>query len=218
MSLQESIYEIADELRGIASSGLHFSSDPYDRERYEKVLALSARLIGSIDERSPDEILVDFEDNLAHLSPLVGASSVVQLDSKILLIQRTDNGLWGVPGGLVEVGEVLSEAAIRELEEEAGVSGSPVDLLAVFDSRLWKSKSKTHLYHFVFLVEADNPKPTPGPEALSADFFSEADLPELSPGQDRRIPVIFRILREEISRPYFDGRSGSVNITKGNAV
>lgn len=218
MSLQESIYEIADELRGIASSGLHFSSDPYDRERYEKVLTLSARLIGSIDERSPDEILLDYQDNLTHLSPLVGASSVVQLDGKILLIQRTDNGLWGVPGGLVEVGEVLSEAAIRELGEEAGVSGSPVDLLAVFDSRLWKSKSKSHLYHFAFLVEVDNPEPTPGPEALSVDFFSESDLPELSPGQDRRIPVIFRILRGELSRPYFDGRSDSADINEGNAV
>jgi ADP-ribose pyrophosphatase YjhB (NUDIX family) len=118
----------------------------------------------------------------------------------------------------VEVGEVVSEAAIRELEEEAGVSGSPVDLLGVFDSRIWKSKFKSHLYHFVFLVEADNPKPTPGPEALSADFFSEADLPELSPGQDTRMPVIFGLLRGEISRPYFDGRSDSVNINTGNAV
>lgn len=48
MSLEEAIYKIADELRSIASSGLFFSNDPYDRERYEKALALSARLIASL--------------------------------------------------------------------------------------------------------------------------------------------------------------------------
>ena len=218
MSLEEAIYEIADELRGIASSGLFFSNDPYDRERYEKALALSARLIASLEDRPSGEVRSQFQDTLLHLSPLVGASSVVQSDGKILLIQRTDNGLWAVPGGLVEVGEVLSEAAIRELEEEAGVSGAAVDLLGVFDSRLWKSQTKSHLYHFVFLVKVDNPNPKPGREALAVDFFSENDLPDLAPGHVRRLPIIFKILRGELPRPYFDGRFGIENLHEGNSA
>jgi len=155
MSIEETVYEITDELRGIASSGLTFTKDPYDRERYERALALSARLVSEIEDRSPEELLSHFQDNLLHLSPLVGASTVVQSNGQILLIQRTDNGLWAIPGGLVEIGEALAEAALRELIEEAGIPGNAVDLLAVFDSRLWKTYTKSHLFHFVFLVQAE---------------------------------------------------------------
>lgn len=212
MSFEDVIYQIADELRGIASAGLTFSKDPYDRERYEKTLALSARLVSEFDHRSSEELLSHFQDTLLHISPLVGASTVVLSDGKILLIQRTDNGLWGLPGGLVEVGEVLAEAALRELKEEAGVSGKAVDLLAIFDSRLWKSYTTSHLFHFVFLVEARDPHPEPGIEALAVGFFSRGDLPPLAPSQIRRLPIIFRILRGEIPRPYFDGRVGLENL------
>lgn len=218
MSIEETIYEIADELRGIASAGLTFTEDPYDRERYERALALSARLVSEIEDRSPEELLTHFQDTLLHLSPLVGASTVVQSDGQILLIQRTDNGLWAIPGGLVEVGEVLAEAALRELKEEASISGSAVDLLAVFDSRLWKTYTTSHLFHFVFLVQAENHHPIPGSEALAAGFFSVEDLPPLAPGQVRRLPIILKILKGDIPRPYFDGRIGFENFHETNAA
>ena len=211
MSIGETIYEIADELRGIASSGLTFTEDPYDRDRYERALKLSARLVSEIEGRSPEELLSHFQDTLLHLSPLVGASTVVQSDGKILLIQRTDNGLWAIPGGLVEVGEMLAEGALRELEEEAGISGNALDLLAIFDSRLWKTYTKSHLFHFVFLVQSEDPHPKPGSEALAAGFFSAENLPPLAPGQVRRLPIILKILKGEIPRPNFDGRIGFDN-------
>ena len=48
MSIQAEIYEIADELRAIASLGLQFAKDSYDKERSGKVMALSARLLASV--------------------------------------------------------------------------------------------------------------------------------------------------------------------------
>lgn len=216
MTLEESIYEIADELRGLASSGLYFSEDPYDRERYEKVLALSAKLISVIEDRSPGELLSHFEDTLLHLSPLIGASTVVLRDGKVLLIQRSDNRLWALPGGLVEVGEVLAEAALRELEEEAGVAGQAVDLLAVFDSRLWKTYTTSHLTHFVFLVESKTSDLSPGREALDARFFSTQELPPIAPGQVRRLPVVLKVMAGEIPKPYFDRRFGFEHLPDSN--
>lgn len=208
MTLEETLYEIADELRSIAENGLFFSKDPYDRDRYEKSLKLSARIIAAVESRPAREPVATFGNTLLHLSPLVGVSNIVPLDGKILLIQRTDNELWGAPGGLAEVGETPSEAALRELEEEAGITGRAVNLLAVFDSRLWASKSKNHLNHLAFRVEADDLSLRPGPEAISAGFFSQDRLPPLSPGQDRRPPMIFKMLRGEVDCPYFDGRIG----------
>ena len=207
MAIEDNLTLIADELRGLASAGLYFNDDHYDRERYQKVLSLSARLVSLVSNRSEETLLAGFENTLMHLSPLVGASCIVQREGEILLIQRTDNQLWAIPGGLVEVGEVLAEAALRELEEEAGVTGEVVDLLGIFDSRLWKTQVAAHLYHFVFLVESHNPEPEPGLEALEARFFPIDDLPPLAPGMVRRIPMILKILAGKAPRPYFDGRA-----------
>ena len=101
MSFQNEIYQIADELRGIANIGLNFTSDPYDKERYEKILAVSSRMIGAIENRDSNEILKQYQENLAHASPFVGAASVVRQDGKVLLIQRTDNQKWAlIPRGI----------------------------------------------------------------------------------------------------------------------
>jgi ADP-ribose pyrophosphatase YjhB (NUDIX family) len=199
----EELYRIADELRGVANLGLNFAANEYDKERYERVLSASARLIATIEHRSPNEVLTQFRDNLHHISPLAGAEAAVFRSGKLLLIRRRDDGLWALPGGLTEVGETLAESAQRELWEETGVRGRVTQLLGIFDSRVWHTPIKSQLYHAVFLAESDD-VPTPGPEALDVAFFGESDLPNLSPGHHLRVPVIFKLLRGEMLAPYFD--------------
>jgi len=204
MSSSEELYRIADELRGIACVGLQFTENCYDREYYERVLAASARLIAAIENRSSEEVLTGFEDNLLHVSPLAGAEAVVVRNGEILLIRRRDDGLWALPGGFTEVGETLAESACRELEEEAGIGARATGLLGIFDSRLWRSQTKAQLYHVVFQVEADSSSPAPGPEVLDAAFFGEDSLPTLSQGHHLRVPFVFKQLRGEAPVPYFD--------------
>jgi ADP-ribose pyrophosphatase YjhB (NUDIX family) len=64
---------------------------------------------------------------------LVG-SSVVVLDEagRILLIERSDTGDWGLPGGLTDPGEALEDTARREVFEETGVKLEQLTLLGVF--------------------------------------------------------------------------------------
>jgi ADP-ribose pyrophosphatase YjhB (NUDIX family) len=203
----DSLYQIADELRGVANLGLDFTRDEYDRERYQKVLLASARIVALIEERSPDEVLDEYGKNFSHVSPLAGAGAVVFNENKILLIKRHDDGLWAIPGGLVEVGETAAEAAQRELLEEAGIRAEITRLLGVFDSRVWKSKTSMQLFHFVFLAETDDPTPHTSAEALDIGFFSKDKLPPLSSGHHLRVPLFFRQLRAEVPVPYFDHRS-----------
>ncbi len=199
------LYDIADELRGLANLGRHFATDPYDRERYERLLALSARLAAALAGQPAQPLAEAFADNLLHVSPLAGADALVERDGALLLIQRRDNGLWALPGGLVEVGETLAEAACRELWEEAGLRGRPLALLGVFDSRLWGSRTRAQLYHVIFRVAvAAGAEPQPGPEALAAAFYSPTALPPLAPGHHRYVPVLARLLRGELPAPYFD--------------
>ena len=202
MNARDDIYLIADELRSISDLGLHYAENDYDRERYGRALSLSARLVAAIEKRTTDEVL---EEYVPHATPYVAADAAVFRDGRILLIRREDNGLWAMPGGWTEVGETWAQSAERELHEEAGVKGTATKLLGVFDSRLWGTRAKYHLYQSVWLVDIpDDETPVSGPETTGVGFFAENDLPDLSPGHQRRIPLVFKLARGDLPIPYFD--------------
>jgi len=202
---QDTLYRAIEELRAISNAGLYYATNGYDKERYQQVLSVAQRLFAALEERPFEEVQREFvEDNWLHISPAAGAEALIVRDEKIMLIKRSDNGLWAIPGGLVEVGETLAEAAQRELWEETGVHGHVTKLLGIFDSRLWNSKTKAHLYHAIFLAEATDFMPRTSNEAVEIGFFGESELPELSSGHVHRIPLLFKILRGEIPAPYFD--------------
>ena len=198
--------QLADELRGLAAFGLNFARPgSHDEERWQHVLGASARLAALAgDGRSPDELLARYRANHFDVGPLASGEAVVMRGDKLLLVRRTDDDLWALPGGITDPGETLSESARRELWEETGISGRVTQLLGIFDSRLWHSAKKIHFYHAVFLIAADDPEPRPSPEVSAAAYFGEDELPPLSPGHHLRAPFVFRQLRGDAPIPYFD--------------
>ena len=206
MSIQDEMNMVADELRSIANEGMRYADNDYDRKRYARLLTIIARLVSSIEKRPEDEVMEEYKQNLARVTPAVGAEAAVLRDGTMLLIKREDNGLWAMPGGATEVGETWAQSAERELREETGVVGTAKKLLGVFDSRIWGSRSKYHFYAGVWLVEVpDDQAPIAGSETTDVGFFAEHDLPaELSPGHSRRIPMAFKLARGDLPAPYFD--------------
>ncbi len=201
---QAELAEISRELRAIASWGLTYADNPHDVERYERVLAASARLTAVFDDRSPDEILQKYQSSYAELSPMAGGEAAVFRDGKILLIKRADDGLWAMPGGITDAGETLAQSAVRELREEAGINGRVVQLLGIFDSRYWGSQTKVHFYHAVFRVETDNYEPHIGDEVTDAGYFVVDELPPMSLGHHLRIPYVFKQFHGDMPIPFFD--------------
>jgi 8-oxo-dGTP pyrophosphatase MutT (NUDIX family) len=211
--MKEELYQIADELRAIATAGLYFTETGYDKERYEKVLKASASLVAVIENGSEDKIYKQYTDNLAHLSPILCVEAAVFRDGKILLIQRRDDQTWAMPGGGVEVGESLAQGVERELWEEAGVHGKAVRLLGLYDTRFWPTKTRMQLCIAQFLVEVDGDPSlhtstedtlSPLTETLAMGFFAEDHLPEMTFGHDLRVPMAFRLSHGEIDAPFFD--------------
>ena len=198
------LYHLADELRGIANYGIMNTSSPYAMENYRKVLNASARIVSILDKQPFDNVMTQYESNMGHISPAVGVETAVFQDEKILLMRRHDDGLWAIPGGMVDVGETLTDSALRELEEEGGMSGKIIRLLGIFDSRLWKTRYKLHLYHVIFEVSVENETPVVTREATDWGYFSANDLPGLSPGHDMRVPVLFKLLDGSMEAPYTD--------------
>ena len=83
VTFAEQVHQIADELRATANLGLHYAENQYDKERYGRVLSASARLVAALEQRPPDEVLAQFEDNLRHVSPHAGAEAAVFRDGRV---------------------------------------------------------------------------------------------------------------------------------------
>jgi len=100
---------------------------------------------------------------------MVGVGAVIVRNGKILLIKRAfppGKDKWSVPGGLVEIGEKLSDACAREVEEETGLKVDVLELINVFDMIDRDDEGKVR-YHYI-LVEF-LAKPTGGTEAPSVE-------------------------------------------------
>ncbi len=198
------LYSIAQELQAVAVEGLKHYSNDYNERRYRKALELSARLLGIIDNNSQIAINGDFTDNTGIKTPFIGTEAAVFRDHKLLLIKRHDDKLWAVPGGGVDIGETLAESVLRELKEETTLTGSIKRLLGIFDSRIWRSRLKFHGFHIIYEVDAGNAMPEKTVEAIDCGFFAEDNLPDLSPGHDKRVPFLFKLQSGEEPVPYFD--------------
>lgn len=84
------------------------------------------------------------------IAPLVGVGAVVVQEGRVLLVQRGTEpmkGHWTLPGGLVELGESLTDAVIREVGEETGLLVKPVELVELLD-RIYREDDKVR-YHYV---------------------------------------------------------------------
>jgi 8-oxo-dGTP diphosphatase len=90
--------------------------------------------------------------------PLVGVGAVVRRGDRVLLVTRgrpPRQGEWSLPGGLVELGETVFAAAVREVAEETGLFVRPRAIVDVVDL-IERDESATVHYHFVLIgVDCD---------------------------------------------------------------
>ena len=206
LSITQVIYNVIAELRLLAAAGLKFTTTHHDRERYTRVRQAAAQLAAQVEDMPAAEIVAQMTGDLfeQRVSPILTVDAAVIRGGQLLLIQRHDNKLWAMPGGMVEVNQTLAEATLRELQEETGITGTVRQLLGIFDSRLWESRSKHHMQHFVFLADGADQPPHRTREALDVGFFAEEALPPLSPGHHRRVPFVLQQMHKEKPIPYFD--------------
>ena len=85
--------------------------------------------------------------------PLIGVGALVKAGDQIVVVRREREpakGLWSIPGGLLELGERLSDGVKREVLEETGLDVEIDRLLDVFDNIVYDEKGKV-LYHYVLI-------------------------------------------------------------------
>jgi ADP-ribose pyrophosphatase YjhB (NUDIX family) len=121
--------------------------------------------------------------------PLVGVGAVIIENARVLLVKRAHPPLeaqWSIPGGVLEVGEMVREAAIREVREETGLIVEPGDLLGVYDRVLRNAEQRVQ-YHYVlidFLCRPAGGELQAADDATEVRWYTCEELPVLRLAED----------------------------------
>ena len=121
--------------------------------------------------------------------PLVGVGAIVVEGDRVLLVKRAHppiQGQWSIPGGVLEVGEMVREAAIREAREETGLTVEPGELLGVYD-RILRDPENRVQYHYVlvdFLCRPIGGELLAASDAAEVRWFRREELPALNLAED----------------------------------
>jgi len=121
--------------------------------------------------------------------PKVAAICIVHREGRVLMIRRATDvgyGLWGLPGGYVDRGEVVEKAAAREVWEETGLEVETKELLGLF------SDEGNPVIVAAYAARETGGTLEAGPEALEVGFFDVDHLPELAFPRDQDILVRWR--------------------------
>jgi 8-oxo-dGTP diphosphatase len=121
--------------------------------------------------------------------PLVGVGAIIIEENRVVLVKRAHPPLqaqWSIPGGVLEVGELVREAAVREAREETGLIVEPGELLGVYD-RVLRDPEQRVQYHYVlidFLCRRVGGELFAGSDAADVRRFTAKDLPALNLAAD----------------------------------
>jgi ADP-ribose pyrophosphatase YjhB (NUDIX family) len=121
--------------------------------------------------------------------PLVGVGAVIIEHGRVVLVKRAHppiQGQWSIPGGMLEVGELVRDAAVREAREETGLIVEPGDLLGVYDRVLRDGDGRVR-YHYVlidFLCRRRSGELHAASDAAEVRWFTREQLPALGLADD----------------------------------
>lgn len=176
----------AKRLQAIASSGLHFTRDVFDRERYEEVAAIANDMLaqlGSVPIERIEGLVPDFARGYA--TPKVDVRGAVIEGDAVLLVRERSDGLWTLPGGFADVGLSAAGNVAKEIREEAGISVEVRRLFSVRHKAIGAYPADVRDFYKMFFLcdRVDEREPRAGSETMEARFFRRDRLPPLSRGR-----------------------------------
>ena len=188
------LLEWARRVQAIAQTGLAFTRDPFDRERYAQLAELVAELLSRELEIPLAAARELWAGEHGYATPKVDVRGGVFRDDHVLLVRERADGGWTLPGGWVDVNDAPSEAVAREILEESGYRARPVKLAALIDkNRHPHPPGVHHIYKLFFVCELEGGDPAASSETDAVEFFPVHALPPLSTG---------RVLASQIERLY----------------
>ena len=110
----------AIEIQSLAQSGLAYTDNVYDIERYERLREISAEMLAEKTDLSIEKVKGLFCNETGYQTPKIDTRAVIFKDNKILLTHE-NNGTWSLPGGWCDVLASVKSNTIKEVKEETGL-------------------------------------------------------------------------------------------------
>jgi ADP-ribose pyrophosphatase YjhB (NUDIX family) len=189
------MHELIKEIRAIAQTGLHYTRDVYDRERYQRLAEIAHALYAMSSDADIDTIERFFFPEKGYATPKVDLRACVIREEEVLLVRERSDGRWTLPGGWADQNESPIEGVVREVKEESGFDVVVTSLYAVRDRDRgsYVPRYPVSLYKLFFTATVVGGSPSENTEISEVAFFDVRDLPPLSTE---------RVLAEDIRKGY----------------
>ncbi|MBZ0289569.1 MAG: NUDIX hydrolase N-terminal domain-containing protein, partial [Anaerolineae bacterium] len=172
-----SILALLDEIRAIGQLGIHYAENPFDRERYERLLRMASQEYAAISGLPENDVDALFRRELGYITPKVGCNGAVfNPQGHVLLVKRSDNGRWGLPGGYAEVNLSPQDNCRREMWEETGLEVEVGDLVDVFHALPGQYDQPNTIYILLFLCTVTGGTLTPSHETPIVGFYDHTTI------------------------------------------
>lgn len=199
--------EWAKRIQALSQSGLAFSKDIYDIERYEELRAISVEILAEHTGLEFQKVSDLFATDEGYQTPKVDVRGVVFKDNQILMVRESLDNKWSLPGGFCDIGLSAAENIVKEIKEESGYDVKPVKLLALMDKDKHSHPPEAYHYYKIFIrCEITGGAPASGVETNNVQFFSPTHLPSLSTNRntESQIMTMFEFLNNPDKETIFD--------------
>ena len=172
----------AERLRAIAQTGLTYSQDRFDLQRYGELTDMAHGMLAELLVQPPQAIQDVYALEQGYPTPKVDVRTAVFSEGRILLVKEWLDGLWTMPGGWADEADSPREAAERECREESGYDVRISRLISLKDRRrhAYEPRYLGGIYKLFFLGEVVGGEARPSEETTDVGFFALDALPPLS--------------------------------------
>ena len=199
--------EWSREIQALSQTGHHYSENDYQRERYRRLAEIAAEIIAEYTGMEVETLKQNFYSQNGYATPRVDVRGAVFQDGKLLLVRERMDGGWTMPGGWADVGDVPSQAAEREVWEEAGYRVTARRVIGVYDANRTGPLELFHAYKIVYLCELVGGEARPSQETSEVAFFGQDEIPPVLSGErtrPRHIADAFTALDDPLKPTVFD--------------
>src|SRR5882724_4573527 len=185
MSQEPQWLTIAREVRAIAQTGLAFTADGFDHQRYQRLRELAALLMAQGSASEHESIVELLRQERGYATPKVDVRGAAFVDGRVLMVREISDGKWTLPGGWADVNQSAGECVVREIAEESGFEARILKLAAVYDYQR-RNRPARHLdsiYKMFFICEIVGGEARASDETSEVAFFARNELPPLSLGR-----------------------------------
>lgn len=179
-----SVLDLSRRLLALSQTGLHFTAEEYDRERYREIGDIATRLLELQSNVVADAVRQAWFVEDGYATPKVDVRGAIFRDNRVLLVRERVDDKWTVPGGWADVNDAPSSAILKEIEQESGFTARVLKLAAIYDRN--KRNHPAYLFHswkLFFVCEITGGEARTSYETTAVEFFPLDALPELSTGR-----------------------------------